>query len=367
MFDVRESTREPLVAPDLARDLGETALRVVDVPLHLHRRDRSFGERAVVEALRVAGVLPRLVREPGVDHPAVLDEAVPVAIAVAVDPLEREECRLAQALRERRVVGPPPGLREQHEEEGRRVDRAVVAREPELGAATLADLVHDLAGLGVDARILLARLELREGVERADRDLRPEEQRLQRGDRCVTAEHGHEPGHAGGEERPAIVARAHAQRGEVGDRAVEGAAQALPPPANAWDAQRPGRNDVARGLALLVELLDRLELLVQPRMDVHAEIPALVRLEPQRVGHRVAVEAAGLREHELRSEVALRIDDRDLAALLVVGRRRGRRQRLRELGVAEREVVQLHGDDVREVRLGLERNREVERLGALVA
>ena len=227
--------------------------------------------------------------------------------------------------------------------------------------------MHDLPRLGVDRRVLLACLQLGERVERAHRDLRPEEQRLQRRDRRVAPEHGHEPRHPGGEERAAKLARAHAQRREIGDRAVERATKALPAAANARNPQRPGGDGVAGGLALLVELLDGLELLVQPGPDVDAEIPGLVRLERERVGHGVPVESATLREDELRSEVAARIDDRNLPPLLVVRRRRGRRKRLRELRVAEREVVQLHRDDVREVRLGLECDVDLERLGALVA
>ena len=72
----------------------------------------------------------------------------------------------------------------------------------------------------------------------------------------------------GREQRPAVLAGPHPQRGEVGDRAVERAAQALPPAADTRYAQRPRCDDVARALALLVELLDRLELLVEPRVHV---------------------------------------------------------------------------------------------------
>src|SRR5919197_5775004 len=52
---------EVAVAPDLTRKLREPDLGVVHVSLHLAGRDRCFGERAVVETLRVARVLPRLV------------------------------------------------------------------------------------------------------------------------------------------------------------------------------------------------------------------------------------------------------------------------------------------------------------------
>ena len=77
---------ERRVRPHRARQLGQPQLRVVDVALHLGRRDRRPRERAVVEALRVAGVLPRLVLEAARRAPLVLDEPVAVAVAVLVDP-----------------------------------------------------------------------------------------------------------------------------------------------------------------------------------------------------------------------------------------------------------------------------------------
>src|SRR5205085_9525192 len=49
-----EALREGGVAPDLARELGGAALRVVDVALDLARSDRRARDPAVVEALRVA-------------------------------------------------------------------------------------------------------------------------------------------------------------------------------------------------------------------------------------------------------------------------------------------------------------------------
>ena len=117
-----------------------------------------------------------------------------------------------QPLGEDGVVRPAPGLGEQDEEERRRVDRAVVAREPELGRAALAHLVDDLPGLRVDRRVVGLGLELGELLERADRDLGAEQERLERGDLRVAPEDGHEPRHSRGEQRPPVLARPHAQR-----------------------------------------------------------------------------------------------------------------------------------------------------------
>ncbi len=195
----------------------------------------------------------------------------------------------------------------------------------------------------------------------------PRTQRLQRRDRSVAPEHGHEPGHAGGEERAAVLARPHAQGGEVGDRAVERAAQALPATTNTRHAERPRRDDVADRLALVVELLDGGEIVLDPRQDVDVEVPVLVRLERDGEGHRTRVEPTRLREDDVRAEVSTRVDDREPATRLVEGGRRRRGQRLRELRVSEREVVLFHRDDVREIRLRLEHELEVEPVDGLVA
>ena len=54
----------------------------VDVGLHLAERDRALGQRAVGVGDGIPTVLPALVRQPGLGHAAVLDEAVAVAVAV---------------------------------------------------------------------------------------------------------------------------------------------------------------------------------------------------------------------------------------------------------------------------------------------
>src|SRR5581483_3855018 len=99
------------------------------------------------ETLRVPRVLPRLVREAARSPPLVLHEAVAVAVAVRVDPRERGERRLPEPLDERGVVHPPPGLRDEHDEERSGIDAAVVAREPGGCGPAVANLVHDLPRL----------------------------------------------------------------------------------------------------------------------------------------------------------------------------------------------------------------------------
>src|ERR1051325_11810849 len=103
-----EPLRERPVAPDLARELGHSQLRVVDVALHFCGRDRRGGNRAVMESMRIARVLPGLVREAARTATLVFEEAVAVPVPVLVDPGERAHSRIPQLANKRRAVGPPP-------------------------------------------------------------------------------------------------------------------------------------------------------------------------------------------------------------------------------------------------------------------
>jgi hypothetical protein len=193
--------------------------------------------------LRVAAVLPRLVVEPARAAPSVLDEAVAVEVARLVDPGECVHRRLAEAAHERGVVSPAPDLREQDQVERRRVDRSVVIAEPARRSFPVPDLVDDLPRLRVELRIVLGRLEVREHLERAAGELRPEQQRLQARDQRVPPEYGHEPRHPGRGQRAEAVA--DPQRGEVGNRTRERMVQVVPRRAQLWDAELPGGQRLA--------------------------------------------------------------------------------------------------------------------------
>ena len=101
-------------------------------------------------------------------------------------------------------------------------------------------------------------------------------------------------------------------------------------------------------------------------MDHDVQLPALVRLEREVERDRAPVDPRGVRQRDTRAEVAGRCLEHQLAPLLVVRRGRRRRQWQGVLGVPEREVVELDGDDVREVGLELQRELELELLHALV-
>src|SRR5205085_7197378 len=146
-----------------------------------------------------------------------------------------------------------PHLREEDQVEGRRVDGAVVRVEPGLRRLPLADLVDDLARLRVDRRIVLRRLELRQDPERAARELGAEEERLVARDQRVSPEDGHEPRHAGRGELADPGAAPHAQRGEIGDRLEEGAAELVPVGTDLRDAQAPRREGLADARYLVPE------------------------------------------------------------------------------------------------------------------
>ena len=169
--------------------------------------------------------------------PLVLDEAVAVAVAVRVDPLEGGQSRPAEPLRELPVARPAPDLRQEHEIQRCRVDGPVVAREPLLRGTAGAQLVEDLPRLGVDRGVVDPRLQRRQRLERADRELGAEEHGLEARDDRVAAEDGHEPGHARGGQVPGALAGPQPQRREVGDGLVERVTELV----------RRGRADAAAG------------------------------------------------------------------------------------------------------------------------
>jgi hypothetical protein len=201
--------------------------RLVGVSLHLGEGDRPLGDRAVVPADRVPGVLPALVRQAVTAGVEVLEEAVPVGVSVVGQPPQR----LLEVAQQRGdlAVGharPPDVVEQIHPQRGG-VDRAVVDRgevEPALGVETLVrtpDLVQDLAGL---LRGLLVDTDALPGRERAERalgDRAVHGQQHPRRDERVPSEHGVEPRRAGGQEhvvRPGAVRDAEAA--EVRERPV---------------------------------------------------------------------------------------------------------------------------------------------------
>ena len=162
----------------------------------------------------------------------------PSRSAGAVDPGERPPRRVLQLERQGRIVGPAPGLRQEHEEERRRVDGAVVAVGPGERRLAAPQLVHDLAGLGVALGVVGGRLGRSEDAQRSRRQLGAEQQRLQRRDQRVPAEDGHEPRRAGGEEvAVGNLGYAHPQRGEIRERPVPGMDEVVPAPRSSSGAE----------------------------------------------------------------------------------------------------------------------------------
>ena len=103
------------------------------------------------------------------------------------------------------------------------------------------------------------------------------------------------------------------------------------------------------------------------RNDVDDELPAPARLQLDRVRRPRALHRVGrLREDHLRRVVAVVVREEELPRLGVECRLDELRQRRRVERIAEREVVRLHGEDVREVRADLERDLKRDRVHALV-
>ena len=161
---------------------------------------------------------PRRVR------PEVLDVAVAVPVAEVLDPGEGAVGVGQQA---GQLLGrqPPPGqLAEQHDEQRRGVDRAVVGRatlQGERVRAVEAGLVHDPAGLLLGPGVDVLALEVGQRLEHAEGQRGIDRQRHQRGPERVAPEQGHEPRSAGGHDGEAPPGGVEqAQRREVGQRAL---------------------------------------------------------------------------------------------------------------------------------------------------
>ena len=227
-----------------------------------------------------------------------------------------------------------------------------------------------MPGLGVDRRVVDVRLELGERVERAHAELGPEEHRLQARDDRVAAEDRHEPGHTRCGHHPRTLAVAESQRREVGDGLVEGMAELVPGGLEPRQAQRPGVERLADARALRAEPLlherGMGDLPVERHRDVHADVPRAVRGERDREPDDTVARLAAAREHDLRPPTpAVGLLQHHAAGLLVEAPRRGRGQLGRMERVAEREVVLLHADDVREVRP--KSSSSVKEIGARVS
>ena len=268
-----------------------------------------------------------------------------------LDPGQGTHRGVVEVAYERRVVGPAPDLGEEDQVERRRVDRAVVALEPVLRGFPAPDLVDDLPGLGVDRRVVLGRLQPGEDLEGAAGELGPEQERLQARDQRVAAEDGHEPRHPGRGQVAEAVSAAQPQRGEVGHGARKDVVEIVPRGAEPRNAQIPGRQRRLDPLPLLAEALLRhaYRFAAERRHDVHAELPRLpgLELDPEPDFSRLDVPALG--QDHLRPRKTGVVVEHELVLVLLVAPLDRRWKGARLQRVAEREVVILDREDVREV------------------
>ncbi len=124
------------------------------------------------------------------------------------------------------VPGAPPGVVQHDQIERRRVGRAVIGGvrdQLEVGQLAGAQLVHDLAGLGVTVVVAAGRLIAAQNVQRAIGEIRIDDGVLQGDDEAVAAEQADEPGHPGGRDEFQVVGalERQAQRRHVLHRLVE--------------------------------------------------------------------------------------------------------------------------------------------------
>src|SRR6185312_13697389 len=176
---------------------------------HLAERDRRGSQRSIRVGDRDAGILPTLVDQAAAVSAPVVEVAVAVAVAEALDPLESRIDVAAQLAYQRRVPGPCKVLVEENEKERSRIHGTVVGgalrNAPEPRQRTLAKLVRNLSGLRVAIRIAAIGLMMRQHARGISGNGGAEAADLERRDGGITAEQGREPRDAAGDVALAAV------------------------------------------------------------------------------------------------------------------------------------------------------------------
>ena len=298
----------------------------------------------------------------------VVDVAVAVVIGEAVDPVERRVHVGPQRAGQRQVARPRDVLRDQDQEEQRRIHGAVVRRRlgdrPEPRQLARTQLVQDLARLRVAIGVDGLRLVAREQPQRLTRRGRAEGQRLDGDGGRVAAEQRREPRHARAEELAPVQARA--QQAQVEERAQHDAVEERIRRAHLGRARQPelveplepaphARGPCAgtTGLAVLLAL--------DAGRDVDTDLAPLTRRQrADELGAPAGETIGGRREREHRRAA------RTVAR--VVGELDGVAPQARPAHAAARPAHEaLDDEDVLEARAEVERHRQPGGAGAIVA
>ena len=158
----------------------------------------------------------------------VFDESVTVTITPLIDPFEGSVERRSQPHHRVKVERPAVIAAGDHQEQRRRVNRAVVGGVRDAaGPGELAgtQLVQNLPGLGVTPGLISLGLKPCEHKQRATRDFRVDHQRLASTQQRVTTERGYVPRDAG--RRQPIVTDRHHQRLQITHRGIDQAVKQL--------------------------------------------------------------------------------------------------------------------------------------------
>ena len=198
-----ELVGERRVLPHLARQPRAAHLRVVGVALELAGRAREAGKPAVAVRDRVPGVLPALVLEPRLLVAALVpDVAVALEVGVLVDPVQGRPGLELEA--RERASGRPSSARTRRAAR-RRAGSRPRSRSRASAAAPRTPSARRSAsrgGSGRDPRRGSRRSAMPCQAPSASRVVAASSgvngQRLQAREDAVAAEHGHEPGQAGG-------------------------------------------------------------------------------------------------------------------------------------------------------------------------
>jgi hypothetical protein len=276
----------------------EPALGAHHVALRLHEGDRRLERQPVLVDHAVVGVLPALVAQAAGSALAVVQEPVPVVVAVAVHPAQRGLHRVAELVEQVERAAPVRVLGHQAQEQRGGVHRPVVARERRErpgGDLAGAQLVQHLPRLLLVDGVHAAAQAGGQQPQRARGHAVVEGEHLERGDEAVAPEERAEPRDAGGVELVPVELRAQHPQVEqrpaqdaVEQLIVGGHASALRQPfvdREAHGARRVGRGGIARRHVVLVHLVGQQQVLVAAGRERERESQA-ADADQLGLGHR---------------------------------------------------------------------------------
>ena len=184
----------------LPSQIGRAFLCGIGIALDFTKRDGGFGKFAVFVENGIVRIFPALLYEPGARMASIFQEAVAIAIAIMIHPIEGPLDIAPNRTDEIQVAGAFVVSHGKHDEERSGIHTAVItAKRDLLGGSHLAfpQFVKNFSGLGVLLGYHAVCLCLGQKLQNTLGQSRLGPQHLISGDQAVAAKYRIEPGHAG--------------------------------------------------------------------------------------------------------------------------------------------------------------------------